>query len=153
MGYRYFDDFAVGEISKPKGRIKVTTDDIIAFAKQYDPQPFHLDDEAAKKSIFGRLVASGWHTAAITMRLVADSEDRAAIGSIGLGFEAMQWPRPVLPGDELRIESEVLAMRPSRTRPDRGVMKMRTRTLNQHGQVVQDLTANIMVPRRPAAET
>jgi len=127
----------------------VEKDEIVAFAKKYDPQPFHLDDEAARKSIFGRLVASGWHTAAMTMSLVARSEYRAAGGSIGLGFDELRWPIPVFPGDELRIESEILELRPSKSRPDRGLMKLRTRTLNQNGEAVQELIASAMVPRRP----
>ena len=153
MNERYFEDFAVGEIFKPSGRVRVEKDEIIAFAKKYDPQFFHLDEEAARKSIFGRLVASGWHTAAMTMSLVARSEYRSAGGTVGLGFEGMRWPIPVFPGDELRIETEVLEVRPSKSRPDRGLMKVRTRTLNQNGEAVQELIANAMVPRRPKSET
>jgi acyl dehydratase len=153
MSERYFEDFVVGQVHKPSGRVRVEKDEIIAFAKQFDPQPFHLDEEAARKSIFGRLVASGWHTAALTMRLIAGSEYRAATGTIGLGFEGLRWPIPVHPGDELRIESEVLEMRTSKSRPDRGLLKIRTRTFNQDGEVVQELIANAMVPRRPAGET
>ena len=149
MSHRYFEDFAVGDIHKPIGRVKVEKSDVIAFARQYDPQPFHLDDVAGGKSIFGRLVASGWHTAALTMRLVAASEYRATEGTIGLGFDNMRWPIPVVPGDELHIESEVLEVRPSKSRPDRGLIKIRTLTLNQDGQIVQELIANAMVPRRP----
>lgn len=152
MNERYFEDFTVGEVLKPSGRVRVEKDDIIAFAKKFDPQPFHLDEEAARHSIFGRLVASGWHTAALTMSLIARSEDRAAGGTIGLGFENLRWPIPVLPGDELRIESEVLEMRPSQSRSDRGLTKMRTRTFNQNGEVVQEVIANAMVPRRPAGK-
>jgi acyl dehydratase len=153
MSERYFEDFVVGQVHKPSGRVRVEKDEIIAFAKQFDPQPFHLDEEAARKSIFGRLVASGWHTAALTMRLIAGSEYRAATGTIGLGFDGLRWPIPVHPGDELRIESEVLEMRTSKSRPDRGLLKIRTRTFNQDGEVVQELIANAMVPRRPAGET
>lgn len=152
MSERFFEDFVIGYVSKPSGRMRVEKDDIIAFAKKYDPQPFHLDEEAARNSIFGRLVASGWHTAAMTMSLVARSEYRPAGGTIGLGFDGLRWPIPVYPGDELRIESEVIEMRPSQSRPDRGLMKIRTRTLNQNGEVVQELIANAMVPRRPATE-
>ena len=152
MTDRYFEDFVVGEVHRPSGRVRVEKDEIIAFAKKFDPQPFHLDEEAARHSIFGRLVASGWHTAALTMSLIAASEQRAASGTIGLGFDGLRWPIPVLPGDELRIESEVLEVRPSKSRPDRGLIKMRTRTFNQNGQVVQELIANAMVPRRPATE-
>ena len=153
MSERYFEDFVVGQVHKPSGRVRVEKDEIIAFAKQFDPQPFHLDEEAARKSIFGRLVASGWHTAALTMRLIAGSEYRAATGTIGLGFDDLRWPIPVRPGDELRIESEVLEMRTSKSRPDRGLLKIRTRTFNQDGEVVQELIANAMVPRRPAGKT
>jgi len=150
MGERYFEDFVVGRVERPNGRVRVEKDEIIAFAKKFDPQPFHLDDEAGRKSIFGRLVASGWHTAAATMSLVASSEYRAASGTIGLGFDGLRWPIPVYPGDELRIETEVIEMRPSKSRPDRGLMKIRTRTLNQNGEVVQELIADAMVPRRPS---
>ena len=152
MTERYFEDFTVGEVLKPSGRVRVGKDDIVAFAKKFDPQPFHLDEEAARQSIFGRLVASGWHTAALTMSLIAGSEHRAAGGTIGLGFDSLRWPIPVLPGDELRIESEVLETRPSQSRPDRGLTKIRTRTLNQNGEVVQEVISNAMVPRRPAGK-
>jgi acyl dehydratase len=152
MSQRFFEDFAVGQVFKPSGRVRVEKDEIIAFAKKFDPQPFHLDEEAGRKSIFGRLVASGWHTAAMTMSLVARSEYRPMGGTIGLGFDGLRWPIPVDPGDELRIETEVLEMRPSKSRPDRGLMKLRTRTLNQNGEMVQELIANAMVPRRPQDE-
>jgi acyl dehydratase len=150
MGERFFEDFAVGQVFKPSGRVRVEKDEIVAFARKFDPQPFHLNEQAARHSIFGRLVASGWHTAAMTMSLVARNEFGPAGGTIGLGFDGLRWPIPVYPGDELRIESEVLEMRPSKSRPDRGLMKMRTQTLNQNGEVVQELIANAMVPRRPS---
>lgn len=150
MSERYFEDFAVGQIFVSTLRLPVGKDDILAFAGQFDPQPFHLDEQAARHSIFGGLVASGWHTAALTMRLVTGSEFRSATGTTGLGFDAMRWPAAVRPGDELHIESEVLDLRPSRSRPDYGLMKMRIRTLNQRGEVVQDLVSNELVPRRPA---
>ena len=148
MNERYFEDFAVGQVFKPSGRVRVEKDEIIAFAKKFDPQPFHLDEETARKSIFGRLVASGWHTAAMTMSLIARSEYRATGGTIGLGFDDLRWPIPVVAGDELRIESEVLATRPSQSRPDRGLIKMRTRTLNQNDEMVQEVIGNALVPRR-----
>ncbi len=152
MSERYFEDFAVGQVNKPSGRVRVDKQEIIAFAKKFDPQPFHLDDEAAAKSIFGRLVASGWHTAAITMSLIAGSEHRAAGGTVGLGFDNLRWPIPVYPGDELRIETEVLEVRPSKSRPDRGVIRSRTLTFNQNGEVVQEVVSNAMVPRRIPVE-
>ena len=137
---------------KPNGRVRVEKEDIIAFAQKFDPQPFHLDEEAARHSMFGRLVASGWHTAAMTMSLIARADYRASGGTIGLGFESLRWPAPVVPGDELHIVSEVLEARPSRSRPDRGLVKIRTRTLNQNGELVQEVIGNAMVPRRPAAQ-
>jgi acyl dehydratase len=152
MTERYFEDFAAGQVDKPSGRVRVEKADIIAFAKKFDPQYFHLDEDAARKSIFGRLVASGWHTAAMTMSLIAGSEQRAAGGTIGLGFDKLGWPMPVYPGDELRIESEVLEVRSSKSHPDRGLIKTRTQTLNQHSQVVQELIANALVPRRPGGQ-
>jgi acyl dehydratase len=150
MSNRYFEDFVVGQTYKSGGRVKVTKEEIIAFAKKFDPQPFHIDEAAARTSIFGRLVASGWHTAAMTMSLIATSETRAAGGTVGLGFDSLRWPMPVFPGDELRIESEVLEARPSSSRPDRGVIKTRTRTLNQNGELVQEVVGNALVPRRPS---
>ena len=149
MTEHYFEDFVVGQVFKPSGRVRVDKDDILAFAQKFDPQPFHLEEEAAQYSIFGRLVASGWHTAAMTMSLIARADYRAAGGTIGLGF--LRWPMPVLPGDELGIESEVLEVRPSRSRPEQGLVKIRTRTLNQNGEVVQEVIGNALVPRRPAS--
>ncbi len=151
MTERYFEDFAVGQVFKPSGRVRVSKDEIIAFAQTFDPQPFHLDEDAARGSIFGRLVGSGWHTAALTMSLIARSEYRPARGTIGLGFEDLRWPQPLIPGDELRIETEILETRPSRSRPGWGLLKMRTRTFNQNGEIVQELIANVMAPCRPAS--
>ena len=139
MTERYFEDFAVGQVFKPSGRVRIEKEDIVAFAQKFDPQPFHLDEEAARHSMFGRLVASGWHTAAMTMRLVAGSEYKPAGGSIGLGFDQLRWPLPVRPGDELHIETEVLEVRTSKSRPDRGLVKLRTQTINQNGEMVQEI--------------
>jgi acyl dehydratase len=150
MSERYFEDFTIGAVFKPSGRVRVTKEDIVAFAVKFDPQPFHLDEDAGRKSIFGRLVASGWHTAAMTMSLIARSEDRPAGGTVGLGFDSLKWPIPVKPGDELRIESEIVETRESKSRPDRGLIKIRTRTLNQDDEVVQEVVGSVMVPRRPA---
>jgi acyl dehydratase len=150
MSERFLEDFIVGEVFKPAGRLRVEKHAIIAFAKEFDPQPFHLDEEAGRKSIFRGLVASGWHTAAMTMRLVAGSEHKPAGGSIGIGFDGMRWPLPVRPGDELHIETEVLEVRTSKSRPDRGLVKLKTLTINQNGEVVQELIVNAMVPRRQA---
>ena len=148
MAELFLEDFAVGQVFGSARPVRVDKDEIIAFAKKYDPQFFHLDEEAARSSIFGGLVASGWLTAALTMRLLTEREAKPAGGSIGLGFDELRWPIPVRPGDELRIESEILDVRPSKSRPDRGVVKMRTRTFNQHGQVVQEIVNIALVPRR-----
>jgi acyl dehydratase len=123
---------------------------IKAFARQFDPQPFHLDDEAAKGSLFASLAASGWHTAAITMRLQVESGLPIAGGIIGAGGE-LSWPRPTRPGDILHVETEVLEVKPSRSRPERGMVTVRSQTLNQRGEVVQTLTVKLVVPRRSIA--
>jgi len=144
---RYLEDFAVGQ-TFGSGRLRIDEARIKSFAAEFDPQPFHLDEEAARQSIFRGLAASGWHTAALTMRLLVDSELEPAGGLIGAGFDEFRWPRPVRPGDELRLESEVLEVRPSRSRPEQGLIKVRTTTLNQKDEPVQILVANIVVPRR-----
>ena len=123
---------------------------IKSFAAEFDPQAFHLDDAAARASIFRGLAASGWHTAAMTMRLLVASDLQPAGGIVGAGFDEFRWPTPVRPGDELRVESEVLEVRPSKSRPDIGIVKVRTTTLNQNDQPVQVSVGNLMVPRRAA---
>ncbi len=149
MSERYFEDYAVGQIFG-SGRLRIDRERITTFAAEFDPQPFHRDEAAARDSIFRGLAASGWHTAAVTMRLLVEGELKPAGGIIGTGFDEFRWPRPVRPGDELRVESEVLEVRPSQSRPDLGVIKVRTTTLNQNGEAVQILVGNLMVPRRPA---
>ncbi len=129
-------------------RIRVTVDDIVRFAAEFDPQPFHLDDADAKNSIFGGLATSGWHTAAITMRLHVAGECRIAGGLIGLGFEELKWPRPVRPGDELRAQGEVLEKRESQSRLEQGLVKMRYSTFNQRDEPVQVSTGMLIVPKR-----
>jgi acyl dehydratase len=151
MTEQYLEDYAVGQIYS-SGRLRVDKEQIFAFARQFDPQPYHLDDEAARKSPFKGLAASGWHTAAMTMRLLVDGEFKPAGGILGVGFDQLSWPRPVRPGDELHVKSEVLEVRPSKSRPDRGLIRVQNTTLNQHDEVVQTFTANLLVPRRsPAA--
>ena len=125
-------------------------DEIKAFAAEYDPQPFHLDETAAEQSFFGGLAASGWHTAAVTMRLLLDGGAPIASGVIGAGGE-LAWPRPTRPGDTLTVVSEVLEIFPSRSRPDRGMVTLRSSTKNQHGQDVQVITMKLVVFRRPTA--
>lgn len=146
---RYLEDFSPGQ-KFGSGRLRVERDRIKSFAAEFDPQPFHLDEEAARNSLFGGLVASGWHTAALTMRLLVESELKPAGGILGAGFEEFRWPRPVRPGDELHLESEVLEVRASKTRPDQGVLKVKSTTLNQNGEPVQISIGNLIVPRRPA---
>jgi len=147
MGGRYLEDFAVGQIFRA-GPLPIRADRIKAFAAEFDPQPFHLDDQAGEGTVFGGLVASGWHTAAMTMRLLIDSGFDPAGGIVGAGFEEFRWTRPVRPGDELRVEAEVVEVRPSRSRPDQGILKVRTTTLNQRDEAVQISLGNLVVPRR-----
>jgi acyl dehydratase len=147
MTGRYLEDFAVGQTFR-SGRLQIDKDRIKTFAAEFDPQPFHLDEDAARATIFGGLAASGWHTAAVTMRLLVESDLKPAGGIVGAGFDEFRWPRPVRPGDELRVESEVLEVRPSRSRPDQGLIKVRTNTLNQNDEAVQVTVGNLVVPRR-----
>ena len=149
MTGRYLEDFAVGQ-TFASGRLRVDRDRLKAFAAEFDPQPFHLDEEAARATLFRGLAASGWHTAALTMRLLVESELNPAGGIVGAGFDELKWPRPVRPGDELRVQCEVLEVRHSKSRPDQGVIKVRTTTLNQNGEAVQISVGNLIVPRRPA---
>jgi acyl dehydratase len=151
MSKLYLEDFAVGQ-TYGSGRLRVDEEKIKAFAAEFDPQPFHLDDDAARDSMFRGLAASGWHTAALTMRLLVESELKPAGGIVGAGFDEFRWPRPVRPGDELRVESEVLEVRPSKSRPGQGLIKVRTTTLNQNGEAVQISIGNLLVPRRPVKE-
>ena len=149
MTGRYLEDFAVGQ-RFGSGRLQIDVERIKSFAAEFDPQPFHLDEEAARDSLFRGLAASGWHTAAITMRLLVESELKPAGGIVGTGFDEFRWPRPVRPGDELRVESEVLEVRSSKSRPEQGLIKVRTTTLNQDGEAVQISIGNLLVPRRPS---
>lgn len=149
MNERYLEDFAVGQ-TFGSARLRIDEERIKTFAAEFDPQPFHLDDEAARLTIFRGLAASGWHTAAVTMRLLVESEIRPAGGIVGAGFDELRWPRPVRPGDELRVETEVLEVRPSKSRPGQGMIKIRTTTLNQGGEPVQISVGNLVVPRRPS---
>jgi len=151
MSRRYLEDFMVGQ-TFGSGRLRVDKEQIKAFAAEFDPQPFHLDEDAALDTIFGGLAASGWHTAALTMRLLVESEIAPAGGVVGAGFDEFRWPRPVRPGDELHIESEVLEVRPSRSRSNQGLIKVRTTTLNQNDEAVQVQIANLIVPRRQSAD-
>jgi acyl dehydratase len=145
----FLEDLAEG-MRFAAGPVPVEAEEIKAFAARYDPQPFHLDEEAARGTLFGGLAASGWHTAALTMRLLTEALPFAQ-GVIGKGGE-VEWPRPTRPGDMLRVECEVLAVQASRSRPADGWVTLRTTTLNQAEEAVQVLTARLLVPRRAAAE-
>ena len=144
----YLEDFTVGQrfTSAPH---RLDADQIKAFAAQFDPQPFHTDEAAAQSSFFQGLAASGWHTAAITMSLLVKSGMPIAGGLIGGGGE-ISWPRPTRPGDVLQVESEILAVTPSRSRPERGMITVKSETRNQKGEVLQVLTSKMLVWRKPA---
>jgi acyl dehydratase len=145
----FLEDLHVGQrfTSAPH---TVDTAQIKAFAAQFDPQPFHLDEHAAKSSLFGELVASGWHTAALTMKLLVESGLPLVGGIIGSGGE-LGWSRPTRPGDTITVVSEIEEVIPSRSRPERGMVRVRNETRNQHGEIVQSFTAKLVVPRRVAA--
>ena len=146
---RYLDDLRVGQrFSSDSYRME--EDRMKAFAAEFDPQPFHLDEAAARDSIFHGLAASGWYTAAATMRLLVTGELRIAGGLVGLGGE-ITWPRPTRAGDTLHVESEIVEIVPSRSKPNQGVVKVRITTLNQNGEEVQVFTAKLLVFRRPAS--
>ena len=148
---KYFEDYAVGDVER-FGNYAVTRDEVIAFAAAYDPQPFHLDDAAAAANpIFGRLSASGWHTAAMVMRMLVDEGQKTGHFSLGSpGIDEMRWVKPVYPGDTLRVETEVLAKSEPKSRPDIGFLKVKVTVFNQHDEVVMRQVANNIQPRRPA---
>jgi len=148
-GRLYLEDLSVGQ-RFTSGTWAVDQAQIKAFAGEFDPQPFHLDEATAKETFFGGLAASGWHTAAVTMRLLVDGGAPIAGGIIGAGGE-IAWPRPTRPGDVLSVRTEVIEITPSRSRPDRGMVTVRSETVNQRGETVQTLTARLVVPRRPRA--
>src|SRR5438132_979796 len=142
----YFDDLHVGQRFVSDKHL-IDEEQIKTFAKQFDPQPFHLDAEAAKETLFQGLVASGWHTAAITMRLLVESGLPIAGGIVGASAE-IAWPKPTRPGAVLQVESEIIALRPSQSRPDRGMATIRSETRNHLGEIVQVLIAKLVVPRK-----
>ncbi|MDR6456618.1 MaoC family dehydratase [Variovorax paradoxus] len=144
----YLEDLSVGDRFQ-SGEYALDAAQIKAFASQFDPQPFHTDEEAAKDTFFGGLAASGWHTAALTMKLMVESGIPLAEGIIGSGGE-LQWPKPTRPGDVLHVVSEVLDITPSRSKPGRAMVTMRCRTLNQRGEVLQYFTPKLVVHARPA---
>jgi len=142
----YFEDIPVGRRFFSR-TLTVEKDAVLAFAAQFDPQPFHTDEAAARNTLFQRLAASGWHTAAMTMRLIVETLPVAG-GVIGNGLDGLRWPKPVYPGDTLRVEIEVMQARESRSNPAVGWVKLQITTRNQAGDVVQMATPNIMATKR-----
>ena len=151
MKERYFDDLKVGDRFKSEP-LNVTEKQLIEFAHKFDPQMFHLSRKRAERTIFKGLVASGWHTAAMTMRLFVQTLNFAE-GAIGLGVEELRWPNVVRPADVLTVETEIVDLRPSRSRPGFGIIRLRNVTTNQHGEIVQTMLASAMVPKRERSET
>ena len=152
MAERYFEDFRVGETLE-LGSVQVSAAEIIAFAEQFDPQPFHLDPVRAEGSVFGGLIASGWHTAGLYMRLFAEGVLNRVPSYGSPGVEQLRWLRPVRPGDTLRARFTVLEARPSTSRPDRGIVRSRGEMTNQDGEVAMSLEATNFFGRRPSAPT
>lgn len=145
----YLEDLAVGQRFE-SGSHEMTADAIKRFAAEFDPQPFHLDEVAARDSLFGGLAASGWHTASVTMRLLVEGGAPIAGGVIGAGGD-ITWPQATRPGDVLRVTSEIVEIRPSRSKPHRGMVTVRSETRNQRGETVQIMVSRLVVPRRPDA--
>jgi acyl dehydratase len=143
----YLDDLRVG-LRATSGTYEMTEARIKAFASEFDPQPFHLDEAAAQASFFRGLAASGWHTVAVTMRLIVTGGIPFAAGTIGFGAE-VDWPRPTRPGDILHVESEIIEITPSKSKPNQGLVRVRNTTVNQNGEPVQILNAKLLVFRRP----
>jgi acyl dehydratase len=146
MSERYFDNLKPGE-RLLSDRYFVTEEKIINFAREFDPQSFHLDQAVAERTMFKGLIASGWHTAAISMRLFVQTMNFAE-GAIGLGVDELRWPNPVRPGDVLRVETEIVDLRVSRSKPDCGIVRIRNVTTNQRGEIVQTMFASALVPQR-----
>jgi len=147
IGHLYFEDLDVGQKFTSETYV-MDAKRIKEFAAEFDPQSFHLDETAATESVFRGLAASGWHTAAVAMRLLTTSGLNFANGILGLGGE-IAWPRPTRPGDTLRVESEIVEIRPSRSKPQDGIVTLRSTMVNQNGEAVYLLTARLMVARRP----
>ena len=149
----WFEDMPVGRVDL-FGQVEVTREEVLEFAGKYDPQPFHLDDEAAAANpLFGRLAASGWHTACLGMRMTVDYWASLGGGVLaGAGIDELRWLKPVFPGDWLRCESEVVDARPSASRPEIGIVRKRLTIFNQDDVAVMSQTANVVMRRRPSVE-
>ena len=148
---RFFEDFAVGLRFRSFAEIELGAERIKSFAAEFDPQPFHLDDAAGPKTFFGGLVASGWHTAAVAMRLLVDSDLGLGGQGAGVAVETMRWLRPVRPGNSLRVEGTVIETRPSRSRADCGIVKFQITVYNQSNEAVLEATHVVMALRRGAS--
>ena len=146
MKQRYFEDLKAGDRFQ-SATYAVTEEQIIEFAREFDPQPFHLDATVARQTMFEGLIASGWHTAAITMRLFVQTLNFAE-GAIGLGVDELRWPAAVKAGDVLQVETEIVDLRLSRSKPSHGIVRLRNMTTNQRGETVQTMTASALVLRR-----
>lgn len=146
MKERFFEDLKAGDRFKSQ-TYKVSEEQILSFAREFDPQPFHVDREVAATTMFGGIFASGWHTAAITMRLFVQTLN-CAEGAIGLGVDELRWPMAVKPGDVLQVETEILDVRESRSKPTQGIIRIRNVTTNQRGEIVQTMLASALVRRR-----
>ena len=147
---RWFEDWVVGEVIETDASYTMDQDRIIEFAKEFDPQVFHTDPEAAKTTIYGGLIASGWHTGSVMMWLMTTLLGEASMGSPGC--DELRWPAPVRPGDTLRLRLEVLETVPSKSKPDRGVVRVTQRVLNQRDEVVMSLSARMILERREATD-
>jgi acyl dehydratase len=153
---RYYEDLVVGTVTKSERTYEVTREEVIEFASKYDPQPFHLDDDAAAKTHFGRLSASGWHTGAMVMRMMVEGwstqEPTASLGSPGV--DELRWKKPVYPGDTLRVESELISKRRMNSRREMGLTKTRQTVYNQNGEIVMTMVSNGLVKvRNPERDT
>ena len=150
MKERYFDDLKVGDRFRSES-YPVSEEEIIEFAQQFDPQGFHLDSVQAQKTLFGGLTASGWHTAAITMRLFVQTLNFVE-GAIGLGVDELRWPNAVKPGDSLKVETSIVDLRPSRSKPNYGIIRISNKTTNQRGETVQTMFASALVLRQSSTK-
>jgi acyl dehydratase len=146
---RYLEDLEVGQKFQTAS-VTISEEDILEFSRRYDPQPMHVDPQAAARGPFRGLIASGWHTGALVMRLVVDSNPLGSLPLLGLGVDGIEWPQPVRPGDTIQVEMEVLTIRPSKSHPGHGIVKLRSVARNQYGEIVYIVTPNCWVPRRPA---
>jgi acyl dehydratase len=152
MRKRYLEDFRPGEEIQ-LGTTKVERDEIIEFARRYDPQPFHVDEEAARQSIYGGLIASGWHTAAMVMRIVVDDLVSATVTMGSPGIDEIRWLKPVRPGDTLSVKAHILDVVPSRSKADRGHIRSRYEVFNQRGEKVMTMIGLGIYGRRPSSES